>query len=355
MADSRSLLSLIAQRDARGLEDAATDALRFIVSRSTSARQALSDFLADERGALPIAKVQTWAGVAHGAVPDLACHDDDHNLVAFIESKFWADLTRHQPVTYWRELPDDRPTVLLFLAPGYRLDQGWLWNELVNRLQDAGQELGPASTDAGLTTAPSKAGQRRLMLTSWESLLDAMAQRTKQDGDDQAGFEIAELQGLAIDAIERDKPQRDANLKLLIADAVKRVEQSGWANTDGFGVASGFYEFGMDRCEYYGRNLSLAGAFAWFGIDYTAANRMDKPLWLSFQDDGSASVGLEAVRDSLGELSAPGLEWRNNEACVPIVLSVGADREAILEAMVAQLTCIAKRIDPKGPSYRKAG
>ena len=346
---------MIAQRDTRGLEDAATDTLRFILSRSASARRALSEFLSDDCGQLPIAKIQTWEGVAHGAVPDLACHDKDDNLVAFIESKFWANLTRHQPVTYWRELPDDRSAVLLFLAPNYRFDQGSLWDELVDRLQDAGQELGPASTDAGLTTAPSKAGQRRLMLTSWESLLDAMAQRTKQDGDDQAGFEIAELQGLAIDAIERDKPQRDANLKLLIADAVKRVERSGWANTDGFGVASGFYEFGMYRCEYYGRNLRLAGAFAWFGIDYTAANQMDKQLWLSFWDDGSASVRLEAVRDSLGELAEPGLEWRNNEACVPIVLSVGADREAILEAMVAQLTCIAKRIDPKGPTYRKAG
>ena len=80
MADSRSLLSLIAQRDARGLEDAATDALRFIMSRSTSARQELSELLADERGPLPIAKVHTWAGVAHGAVPDLACRDDDDSL-----------------------------------------------------------------------------------------------------------------------------------------------------------------------------------------------------------------------------------------------------------------------------------
>ena len=190
------------------------------------------------------------------------------------------------------------------------------------------------------------------MLTSWESLLDEMAQRTKQDGDDQAGFEIAELQGLAIDAIERGNPQRDANLKLLVADAVKRLEQSGWANTNELSVASGYYDYGMYRCDYYGRYLRLGGAFAWLGIDYTAAKQMNRPLWLSFFDDRDASVSLKTVRSRLGKLAEPGLEWRSKEACMPIVLPVAADRESTLEAMVAQSTCIAERIDPKGPTYR---
>ena len=65
MADSESLLSLIARRDVRGLEDAATDALRFIVSRSTSARQALSEYLADDCGPLPISKVLKPGGRLH--------------------------------------------------------------------------------------------------------------------------------------------------------------------------------------------------------------------------------------------------------------------------------------------------
>ncbi|MCY4110846.1 MAG: hypothetical protein OXF96_02760 [Chloroflexi bacterium] len=354
MANSRSLLSLIAQNDARGLEDAATDALRFVLSRSDSARLALSEFLADSRGPLPIEKVQTWAGTTHGAVPDLACYDGNDNLVAFIESKFWAQLTHHQPVTYWRELPNCRRAVLLFLAPDYRIDEGWLWNELVNRLDDSGHELGPASTDAGLTTAASKAGQRRLMLTSWKSLLGRIAQTAKADGDAQACFEISELQGLAADAVESDNPQHDDNLKPLIADVVKRLERSGWANTDGLGWASGYIPHGTDKYVYDGRNLRLGGAFAWIGIDDTAAKRMDRPLWLSFWDwdDGSASVGLEAVRRILGKLTEPGLEWRSKEACLPIDLPSGADREATLAAIVSELKRIANLIDPNGPTYR---
>ena len=346
MANIRSLLSLIAQNDARGLEDSATDALRFILSRWASAREALSEYLADDRGPFPIAKVQTWAEVSHGAVPDLACHDSDNNLVAFIESKFWASLTRHQPVTYWQALPDDRPAVLVFLAPDYRVDDGSLWDELVERLQDAGHELGPASTDAGLTTASSKAGQRRLMLTSWESLLDGIAQRTRAAGDARACFEIAELKGLAIDAIERDNPERDENLKLLIADAVKRVEQLDWANTEGLTAGHGY--------GYYARYLRLAGASAGLVIHYEAVKQMpDKPLWLWFWPERDAQVNEEVVRTRLGALAEPGLGWLREKVCVPIALPDGADREATLEAMVAQLTCIAKLIDPNGPTYRK--
>ena len=302
MADNNSLLSFIAQRHTIGLEDVATDALFFILRHSTFAREALSDFLGDDRGPLPIAKAQPWAADAHGAVPDLACFDEDDNLVALIESKFWAPLTRNQPVTYWQGLPDDKPAVLLFLAPDYRVDQDSLWDELVDRLRNAGHELGTADREVSLITAPAKVGQRRLMLTSWQLLLDRMAQRSKKDGDAQACFEIAELQGLAASAIAGDNPKSDDNLKKLIADAMKRVEQSDWANTDGLAVGQGL--------GFHGRYLRLAGASAWLGIDYEAVKQMpDKPLWLQFYPNPAANVSVEAVRSILGSLAEPRLEW----------------------------------------------
>lgn len=343
MPDNDTLLSFIAQRHTFGLEDVATDALSFILSRSTSAREALSEFLG-----LPIAKAQTWLTDEHGAIPDLALLDKDDNLVALIESKFWATLTHHQPVTYWEQLPTNERAVLLFLAPGERLDD--LWCELETKLCDKGHELGPAVKRAELITAPSKDGQRRLMATSWQLLLGKMAQRAKGCGDAQACFEIAELQGLAASAIKGDRPTRDENLKQLIAEAVKRVEQSGWANTNGLAVGQGIYYHNGRGIHYYGRYLLLAGAVAWLGIDYGAKERMpDKPLWLSFSGD---SVELEGVRSKLKDLAETGLEWRSKEVYLPIVLPAGADRDKTLDSIVAQLESIAKQIDPKGPTYQ---
>ena len=345
MSQESTLLSFIAQRHAVGLEDVATNALSFILSRSASAREALSEFLGDEHGPLHIAKVQPWLTDAHGAIPDLACLDEDDNPVALIESKFWASLTHHQPVTYWQRLPTDKRAVLLFLVPGERVDG--LWDELEAKLRDAGHELGPACKDKELITAPSKNDQRHLMLTTWQFLLHNMTQKTKECGNTQACFEIAELQGLATSAIKGDRPTRDENLKHLIADAVKRLEQSGWANTKGLAAGRG--------PEHYGRYLRLAGAFAWLGIDYRAVKQMPgKPLWLSFSGDYDIdiTVKLEEVRSSLGSPAETGLEWRDREVRLPIVLPSGADRDKVLDSIVAQLESIAGLIDPNGPTYR---
>lgn len=340
MPNSDTLLSFIAQRHTFGLEDVATDALSFILCRSAPAKKALSEFLG-----LPVAKAQTWLTDAHGAIPDLACLDECGNTVALIESKFWATLTYHQPVTYWERLPTDKRAVLLFLAPGQRLDD--LWGELETKLCDKGHELGPAVKCDGLITAPSKNGQRRLMLTSWQLLLDRMADKAKECGDTQACLEIAELQGLAASAIKGDRPTRDENLKQLIAEAVKRVEQSGWADTNGLAAGRG--------PEHYGRYLRLAGAFAWLGIDYRAVRQMpDKPLWLSFSGDYGVdiTVKLEEVRNRLKDVAKTGLEWHSGDVYLPIVLPSGADRDKTLDSIVAQLECIAQQIDPKGPTYR---
>ena len=347
MSHESTLLSFIAQRHTMGLEDVATDALFFILSRSTSAREALSDFLQDEHGPTPIAQAQPWATDEHGAIPDLACLDGDGNLVALIESKFWAPLTHHQPVTYWQGLPTHRRAVLLFLAPDYRVDQGTLWDELEAKLREAGQGFGPVNKGDGLITAQSKDDQRRLTLATWRLFLERMAQRAKEGGDTQTCFEVAELQGLVASAIEGDRPTRDENLKQLIAESVKRLEQSKWADANGLTVGQGF--------DYYGRYLRLAGAGAWLGIDYRAVKQMpEKPLWLCFSGDFGVDVGvkLERVRSKLKGWAETGLEWRSGEVYLSIVLPAGADREKTLNAIVAHLVRIAERIDPEGPTYR---
>ena len=340
-----TLLSFVARQHTSALEDVATNALFFILSRSESARAALSEFLGDEHDPLPIEKAQPWAADEHGAVPDLTCRDADGEVVAFVEAKFWAPLTHHQPVTYWEELPDDMPSVLLFLAPDYRIDQGSLWDELVGRLHKEGHQLGPAVRRESLVAASAKVGKRRLMLASWRLLLDSMAERTKKEGDTQAHFQIADLQGLTDAAISGDNPKRDENLKQLIAEAMNRLKQSGWANTDRLSVGQGD--------DFYGRYLRLAGASAWLGIDYRAVKQIpDKALWLTFGHYSDASVKFHAVRAALGSEAAPELEWPRGDVRIPIGLPVAGDSEATLDAMVGELERIAGLIDPDGPTYR---
>ena len=348
MPDDKTLLSFIARRYAQGsYEDAATDALFFILSRSDSAKRALSALLSNDSAPLSIAKVRLQAMDAYGAYPDLACLDQHDNIVALIESKFWATLTHHQPVTYWKTLPADQSSVLLFLAPKSRVDAPGLWDALVNRLRDAGHELCPADIDKTRITAASKTDRRRLTLTGWHSLLDGIAQRAKQDSDAQASFEITELQGFVDAVITKGKPTRDENLKRLIADAVNRLETMGWANTDGLstGEAHGYY---------YQRYHRLAGAAAALRIDYNIIKqRPDRPLWLRFGYYASAPTSTEQVRGILKGMDEEGWDLNGAQISMPITLPTGADHDTTLGTIVAQMERIAKIIDPNGPTYQK--
>lgn len=353
MAGAQSLLSLIARGYAAGREDAATEALCFILSRSDSARDEFAKFVGGNGQPLPIARFRTQE-LVNGAFPDMACFDEDGNHVAFVESKFWASLTSNQPVTYWEALPDDRSATLLFLAPASRVARtgdGWLRAALVERLRLAGHDLTPAEWQEreDLVTTMSNDGQRRLMLSSWDALLDRLVQRTDKDGDSQARFEVTELRGLACDTSEDDAPDDYDNLKRLITDAVTRVKESGWANTDGLRT-------GGSEGVFWVRYLRLGGAAAGLRIDFRAVKQMGQPLWLWFWDsrDTRKSVGLDEVRDKLGALAKPGFEWLPHEdICVPIDLPVGAGHKARLDALVDELERIAKIIDPYVPTYRR--
>ena len=354
MAEAQSLLSLIARGYAAGREDAATEALCFILSRSDSARDEFAKFVGGNGQPLPIASFRTQE-LVNGAYPDMACFDEDGNHLAFVESKFWASLTSNQPVKYWQALPVDRSATLLFLAPASRnvgIDEDSLWGVLVGRLRDKGYALGPVNQGKGLATAQSTDGKHRLLLASWEVLLDRLALRTEKDGDRQACFELAELRGLAADAIKNDHPEKDKNLKRLITDAVKQLEESGWASTRGLAV-------GGVRGVYWVRFFFLGGATTGLRIDYRALDQTGKPLWLWFWDSPNPGrlVDFDDVQEklgALGELEEPGLDWLPQEdVFIPINLPAGAGRETRLDALVAELERIAKIIDPYVPTYRR--
>ena len=349
MPDDNGLLAYIARRYIGGREDVATDALAFILNRSDAARGAFGDFLGDGVSDTPaIAEARTQYFLPNGTYPDLACLDADGNIIALVESKFWAPLTASQPAGYWPALPANSPATLLFVAPPYRVNEGSLWDDLARRLRDKGYLLGETRQGQNLISAPEQDGPRRLMLCSWDLLLNHLAQAALAGRDWQALFEIAELRGLAESVIAGTDPQRDENIRNLIRSAVNRLVQSGWANVDGFGVGSGNV--------FHVRFMRLAGAYAWFGIHYGEQRRSNRPLWLAFRDDFGgkySAVTTEQVRHRLAEMDPISAEIYGGAFCVPIDLPQGDSTEAVLGSLVGQIEDIARKIDPAGPTYRK--
>lgn len=197
MIANHSLLSFIVKRDVEIKENAATDALGFILATSTASREGLSELLQTKAtGISPIASVEIQSPVGRGGIPDLVCRDSDRGIQVLLEAKFWAGLTPHQPNTYWDNLPGDTPSALVFLVPAYRLEA--MLGELTGRLRDVGFESGGEDRSSGCITVRDMKSQRCLILISWDELFRNLKKSAKAYDDPQALLELEQLHSVAV-------------------------------------------------------------------------------------------------------------------------------------------------------------
>ena len=175
-------------------EDAVVDALGQILSRSEAARSALASTLREGGTA-----VGTLAGVRsldigmEGERSCLAGYDDESEVRVLISAMGWTELSRSQPNGYFRWLPLDRPAAVLFVAPAARLAR--LWPELCRRADEQFTIIG-ATTPGDLRVATVSGGERRLMLTSWDALLELMKRVVGGAGDGETEADVGQLRGL---------------------------------------------------------------------------------------------------------------------------------------------------------------
>ncbi len=105
MHTESSLLAHLVPRLTRNVEDAATDALAFILNKSEECRGALEKLLSDQSGeqgfALsPLTRFQTQLNFEGGWIPDMVGYDRSGAVRLVEESKFWAALLEGQVCGY---------------------------------------------------------------------------------------------------------------------------------------------------------------------------------------------------------------------------------------------------------------
>ena len=196
-AHHQTLLAKLAPKFGPQTENLAVDALGHILSGSKAARRALSKMIAAGGADVgEIAQVRTQATGTEGERPDLAGVDRNNLERVLIEAKFWAGLTDNQPMAYLKRLPANTPSALLFVAPAARLTT--LWNELrrIVAKSPSGITLARLVETAELRRATA-GGRRRLLLTSWQAMLDRMATEAADAADSDTEKDIEQLRGLA--------------------------------------------------------------------------------------------------------------------------------------------------------------
>jgi len=175
-------------------EDAVVEALGHILSRSEAARSALATTLREGGTAVgTIAGVRSEDIGVEGERPGLAGYDGEGVVRVLIQVVRWAELTPDQPNGHFKGLPLDRPAALLFVAPAARLAA--LWPELCRRADEQFTIIG-ATTPGDLRAATVSGGERRLMLTSWDALLELMERVVGGTGDGEAETDIHQLRGM---------------------------------------------------------------------------------------------------------------------------------------------------------------
>ena len=194
MSATDTLLAYLVPKLTRQVENAATDALGYILNRSDAARGALNSLLQEGGFSIePIVRVETQVTYEDGSRPDMAGYDKRDVKRLLVEAKFWATLLGGQASGYLKQFDEPGPAVLLFIAPEVRTET--LWAEIVRQVEVGAEEkrLERVASSFGLRSAMVVGADKRLMLVSWVRLLDSMVASA---GDAGVHADIQQLRGL---------------------------------------------------------------------------------------------------------------------------------------------------------------
>lgn len=347
MAQEPTLLAYLVPRVTSRVEDAATDALAFILNKSEAGRSFLNNFLRAENFEFdPITRFETQVTYQDGSRPDMVGYDQRDAKRLLVESKFWATLLEGQASGYFGQLEEDACGVLLFIVPDSRIET--LWAEIKRQMESGEDRVKLDAVEAPRRTRRAKAEgtDKQLVLTSWAQLLDGMAAAAA--GDSNVASDIQQLRGLAkyqdetaFHPIHPEElglalPRRIRGLNRLIDDVVDAHGVSqGWMTTKGLRATP--------QREGYGRYFRFTGAPGdlFLGVNYKRwATRGDTPLWLRI--GRQVPVSRERMRDTMPLLFD---HIKPGTFTVPVHLKVGVEYQGVVLDVVRQLENIAATVE----------
>ena len=143
MAEDRSLLAYLVPKITNRREDTATDALAFILNKSEDCRKAFNDLLRGSGYDLDaVGNFQTQVDFGDGHIPDMVGYDEHRNERLIVEAKFWASLRHGQTKGYFCHLEKSGTGVLLYIAPGARMETLWGGNQAPHGRRWAAAKIG---------------------------------------------------------------------------------------------------------------------------------------------------------------------------------------------------------------------
>lgn len=343
MSNTDTLLSYLVPKLTSQVENAATDGLGYILEKSELTLKVFNGLLREGGfGGKPIVSVETQVAYEDGSRPDMAGYDEDDLKRLLVEAKFWATLSKGQASGYLEQFDDPGPAMLLFIAPQERIET--LWAQIIGQIQEAGKRrLEILEMSDALRCAGVVGQEKRLMLVSWQKLLDHLA--ASASSEDIAG-DIRQLRGLSekqdTDAflpvhgedISPDIGRRIRNWNRLAFEVVELGKSEKWLHTRGLIVTPQVYGFG--------RFFSFSGVKAalWIGVNCEKwAGSEDTPLWVRWGREIPTSM------ETIGKA----LKIRVYDQWIPIHIKKSVEFHAALDDVACQLKAIGRVIGARIP------
>lgn len=353
MPEDHSLLSHLVPKLTPQVEDAATDALAYILNMSEQCRKALVDLVSDGDFRLAeLDRCRTQVVRDDRSRLDLVGYDADDRMRLIVESKFWAALLRGQASEYVKHLCPDGPAMLLFVAPKVRIET--LWGKIERQFCSKkthdeectclhlGQtrNVGPMKVatvcDKDGRNPPGGSAEHRVALMSWGTLLDHLElvdtpmvhniQQLKVLAHAQDDVAFAPLRGEDFSAAV---PQRILDFNRIVDDVVWGQE---WMETEGLKAApqpDGYLRYFRFRSKNGDRTTGdhalCVSCRQWARSGIT-------PLWLRFWRNRRQDIDAIRADGGVEHIWRPG-----NHMWIPLRLQTGVEYADVLEDVVTKV------------------
>ena len=343
MSEDDTLLAHLIPLITQNVEDAATNALAYLLNRCGSCRDALTSFVTDDEFLVdPLARVRTQAVRDDQSRLDLVGFDSGESERLIIESKFWAPLLDGQVSGYVRHLDHNKSGILLFVAPEVR--RATLWAEICAQMQSDEKHppLVAVRDDERLRVARLGDTNKRVALTSWICVLEVLKGAASELS---LVSEIEQLAGLAASQGDtRFRPLHPGDLDSAVAHRIHDLYRILSDLVDSRGVPDAWMDVKRLKAaggwDGYGRNFRFTSVEGqhWIGVSFSMWGEEDgTPIWLYLDDGLSKRIDHDALRCRL----ALPEHWEPDiPMWVPISLRMGAVYDDVLRDVVDQVKTI---------------
>ncbi len=345
-----TILADIVFRHCSKPEDAATDALVYLLMANPNVRHEFQKFIQEKASIkIPdIVKFESRRQQDSGACPDIVGVASNGQQVLFIENKFWAGLTENQPIQYLLDLketmgPQDSG-LLLFICPDRALPM--YSDELFRRVSAShviSREVKSAKPFHCIVE-----GRISLFVASWQGILEVISRSAIDSGENNLVDDTEQLQGL-VDQIDSDQafiPLKSEDLGAEHGRRWREFDQIQWDLVNH--LVSNPHNMGYHQNS---NKVDIGGKDKWesvVGIEFGLWAKFGRtPFWMVIsRHQPQFDFFQEALQPLIHSTPPAAYEikwWGTDCVCVPLPPLLGVSRNEVIKDLIAQV-CKVKEI-----------